>query len=66
LRRWLVKIEYFTPAKGLRHWEGEIEATTVEEANDLAMEAFRRGRPGRNVPEIADIRMRRVKGGSPQ
>jgi hypothetical protein len=62
MRRWLAKIDYLTAAKGLRHWEGEVDAATAEEATDRAMQEFKLSRPGMlKLPEIADVRLRRVK-----
>jgi hypothetical protein len=62
MQRWLARIDYFTAAKGQRHWEGEVTATTAEEATDRAMAAFRLSRPGLlKLPEIGDVRLWRVK-----
>jgi hypothetical protein len=62
VRRWHARIDYITSAKGLRHWEGEVEAATAERAIELAVQAFRLTRFGLQIPEIADIRLWRVKG----
>jgi hypothetical protein len=62
MQRWRARIEFFTHARRLRHWEGEVDAATAEEATERAMEAFRLSRPGLPVPEIVDITLRRVKG----
>jgi hypothetical protein len=46
----------------LRYWEGEVEAATAEEADERALLAFRLSGPGLNVPEIADVQLRRTSG----
>jgi hypothetical protein len=58
--RWKARITFYTPARGLRAWEGEVEAATAEEADERAIHTFRLTRPGLHVPEILDIRLRRV------
>jgi hypothetical protein len=62
MQRWRARITYFTPAKGLRRWEGDVEADTAQEADEEAVRAFRVTRPGLQVPKIVDIRLRRVRG----
>jgi hypothetical protein len=62
MRRWLARIDYLIAAKGPRHWEGEVEAATPEEATDRAMKEFKLSRSGMlKLPKIADVRLRRVK-----
>jgi hypothetical protein len=58
--RWKARITFYTAARGLRTWEGEIEADTAEEADERAIHAFRLSRPGLQVPEILDVRLRRI------
>ena len=41
--RWRVTVTYFTAAKGVREWKGEVEAETTEAACEAAMRAARRG-----------------------
>ena len=55
--RWSARITFFTAAKGLREWQGEVEADTAELATELAMRQFRLSRPGLVVPEIADFQV---------
>jgi hypothetical protein len=35
--RWKARITFYTTARGLRTWEGEIEAATAEEADEPAI-----------------------------
>ena len=49
---WKVTITYLTAAKGVREWEGEVEAETTEAACEVAVRAAKRERP--SIAEIAD------------
>jgi hypothetical protein len=55
--RWRARIDYFTAAKVLRHWEGEVVADTAELASEDAMQAFRRSRDTLQIPEISDFQL---------
>jgi hypothetical protein len=46
MQRWRARITFYTPARGLRAWEGEVEAATAAEADERAIHTFRLTRPG--------------------
>jgi hypothetical protein len=62
MQRWKTRITFYTSARGLRAWKGEVEAATTAEADERAIRTFRRTRPGVQIPEIVDVRLRRLKG----
>jgi hypothetical protein len=62
MARWRARVDFLTPAGGLRTWEDEVEAENAELASELAMRAFRASRPGRVLPPIARLRPRAGRG----
>jgi hypothetical protein len=62
MQRWHAKITFYTPARGLRLWRGELAAQTAEEAVERAIHVFRLTRPGLQVPKIVKVRLRQVRG----
>jgi hypothetical protein len=58
--RWKARITFYTPARGLRLWRGEVEADAAEEAGERAIRAFRVTRPGLQVPKIIHVRLRQI------
>ena len=50
---WRATVTYFTAAKGVREWKGEVEAETTEAACEAAVRAAKRERP-QSIAEIVD------------
>jgi hypothetical protein len=62
MHQWKARITFYTPARGLRIWEGQVEAADAAEADERAIHAFRLSRRRLHVPKIVEVRLRRVKG----
>jgi len=52
--RWQAHVDFFTPARAVRRWEGEVEAETAAEACEKAVRAARREHY-HSIAEIADV-----------
>jgi hypothetical protein len=61
MQRWHARIDFYTPSKGLRHWEGEVEAVDAPDADQRACRAFRLTRPRLHVPKIVGVRLLRIE-----
>jgi hypothetical protein len=44
MTKWLVQIDYLTSSGTTKHWEGEVEAETVETANEAGVRRLRQER----------------------